>query len=145
MDLFGSLLMCVPGPAAGFRELVVAYGEVMDVRIKRVYDPPGDDGLRILVDRLWPRGLSKERVHADRWLKEVAPSAGLRRWFGHDPDRWEEFKKRYGDELEGQPALSLLLDLAKKEKVTLLFSAKDVEHNHARALLEFLLANKHYE
>jgi len=110
----------------------------MEIRIKRVYASIGDDGLRILVDRLWPRGLSKEQVHADLWLREVAPSTELRKWFGHAPDRWEEFKKRYSCELRENPEVRHLLDLANEGKITLLFSARDIKHNHARALKDFL-------
>ncbi len=110
------------------------------LQIKRIYqeaDPK--DGLRILVDRLWPRGVSKERAHVDRWEKELAPSDELRRWFGHDPERWQEFKSRYGAELEGQG--ELLHELAAKAAngpVTLLYAAKDEEHNNAVVLQELL-------
>jgi len=110
----------------------------MEIRIKRVYASIGGDGLRILVDRLWPRGLSKEQVHADLWLREVAPSTALRKWFGHAPDRWEEFKKRYSCELRENPEVRHLLDLANEGKITLLFSARDIKHNHARALMDYL-------
>lgn len=107
------------------------------VRIKRVYDEPApSDGYRILVDRLWPRGLSKEAVSADEWLKEVGPSTELRRWFGHDPQRFEEFAARYRAELAGSEALALLQERCREhEVVTLLFGAKDAEHNQAVVLL----------
>lgn len=108
------------------------------VKLKRIYDPPSaDDGRRILVDRLWPRGVSKDDARTDEWLKEIAPSAELRKWFGHDPDRWEEFRKRYRDELKGhEELLERLRSEAKKGTVTLLFAAKDAEQNNAVVLKE---------
>jgi uncharacterized protein YeaO (DUF488 family) len=115
---------------------------VVDIKTKRVYaeaDP--NDGSRVLVDRVWPRGLKKERVAADLWLKEVAPSTSLRKWFGHDPAKWEEFKDRYFSELHDQPeAVAKLLEQAEKGHLTLLYSARDTEHNQAVALREYLLA-----
>ncbi len=113
----------------------------MAFKIKRVYEPRSpDDGFRVLVDRLWPRGISKGSGVVDHWLRDVAPSDGLRRWFGHRPDRWEEFKRRYFEELEGKR--HLIVELLRLERehgtVTLLFSAKDVQHNNAVALLEYL-------
>lgn len=113
---------------------------VRDIRIKRVYEAPGDDGRRVLVDRLWPRGLSKERIHADLWGKEAAPSSKLRRWFHRAPDQWEEFRRRYIEELKGSFAVETLLDLAGEGKITLLYASRDVEHNHARVLKEYLLS-----
>ena len=112
-------------------------------RIKRAYDPPAPvDGLRVLVDRLWPRGLSKEAARIDEWLKDIAPSAELRRWFGHDPARWAEFKARYREELktpERSAALERLREAGwRPGSVTLLFAARDVTHNHAAALLDQL-------
>jgi len=110
------------------------------MKIKRIYEEPDPcDGRRILVDRLWPRGLSKERARVDWWLKEIAPSDELRRWFGHDPARWQEFRTRYRSELKGQRALlDELKSLARKEPVTLLYAAKDREHNNAVVLRELL-------
>ena len=110
------------------------------VKIKRIYEEPdAGDGLRLLVDRLWPRGLSKERARVDRWLKEVAPSDELRRWFGHDPAKWQEFRTRYLRELEAQrPFLDEVSDLARKQPVTLLYAARDEEHNNAVVLKELL-------
>ena len=104
--------------------------------MKRVYDPPSpDDGFRVLVDRLWPRGLKRDGAGIDLWLKDIAPSDGLRRWFGHDPTKWAEFQKRYQAELAGNPALNNLLAIIRRERrVTLLFAAKDTEHNNAAAL-----------
>ena len=112
----------------------------MDIRIKRIYeDRAMDDGYRVLVDRLWPRGISKEGAHVDEWLKEVGPSNELRKWFGHEPPKYPEFKKRYAKELHEQPELlKHLRDLAKKQRVTLVYSAKDEEHNQAVVLREVL-------
>ncbi len=114
----------------------------LDIRTKRVYDPPdAGDGFRVLVDRVWPRGLSKEQVRADLWLRNIAPSAPLRKWFGHDPARWEGFKERYFAELDDHPdSINLLLEKAGAGTLTLLFSARDTEHNQAVALKEYLLA-----
>lgn len=111
------------------------------MRLRRVYQPAdADDGLRVLVDRLWPRGLSRERAAVDWWLKEAAPSAELRRWFGHEPARWQEFCRRYRLELqEHEPVLApLRRRLAAGEPVTLLYAARDERHNNAVALAEYL-------
>jgi uncharacterized protein YeaO (DUF488 family) len=110
------------------------------LRLKRVYEAAApDDGTRILVDRLWPRGLSKTEAAVDRWMKEVAPSTELRRWFGHDPERWAEFRRRYADELQAHPnALNEIRELARKGTVTLLFGARDEQHNDAVALRDAL-------
>jgi len=110
------------------------------VRIKRIYDEPAaEDGTRILVDRLWPRGIAKEKARIDEWLKEIAPSDELRKWFGHDPARWDEFQERYRRELEAKTELlDQLQGLAKKGTVTLLFAAKDEEHNNAVVLKKLL-------
>jgi len=112
----------------------------MTVKIKRIYEEPDPkDGLRLLVDRLWPRGLSKEKAHVDRWLKEIAPSDELRHWFGHDPAKWQEFRTRYRGELAAtRPLLDEIAELAHKEPVTLLYAAKDEEHNNAVVLKELL-------
>ena len=111
------------------------------IQIKRAYDPQcPDDGPRFLVDRLWPRGIRKENFQIDGWLKEVAPSDELRRWFGHDPAKWEEFCCRYDAELENNSAAWLpLLDYAREHDITLLYSAHDRECNNAVALRSFLL------
>jgi len=113
----------------------------MNIKTKRVYEKySASDGFRILVDRLWPRGLKKEAAGIDVWMKEVAPSDGLRKWFSHDPERWDEFKKRYFAELSDKPgAVKEIAGRAEKGGVTLLFAAKDEEHNNARALKEYLL------
>jgi uncharacterized protein YeaO (DUF488 family) len=113
-----------------------------DIQTKRVYEPAGPhDGFRVLVDRVWPRGMTKERARADLWLKDAAPSTTLRKWFGHDRSKWEAFKKRYFLELDANPqAVARLLDEAAKGRVTLLFSARDAEYNQAAVLREYLLA-----
>jgi uncharacterized protein YeaO (DUF488 family) len=113
----------------------------MSITIKRVYEPVAkQDGFRILVDRLWPRGLGKEEAHMDLWLKEVGPSTGLRKWFDHDPAKWAEFHKRYRLELKDAPALSDLIGLARKHRrVTLLFGAKDERFNQAAVLKEMIV------
>lgn len=111
------------------------------IRIKRAYDPPADDdGVRVLVDRLWPRGIKKENLALDQWVKELAPSTRLRQWFGHDPARWQEFCQRYAAELPPHTALlDTLRILARKGTLTLVYSAHDETHNNAVALREFLL------
>ena len=108
--------------------------------LKRVYEQPGaEDGLRILVERLWPRGLSKEAAAVDLWVKDVAPSPELRRWFGHDPAKWDEFQKRYRAELEqNQEAVDKLLQECHGKKVTFVYAARDPEHNSALLLKEYL-------
>jgi len=113
----------------------------MKLQIKRAYEPasPGD-GERFLVDRLWPRGVRKEALALSGWFKEVAPSDALRRWFGHDPERWAEFHRRYQVELESRPELlQALRDALKRGPVTLVYSAHDEAHNQAVVLREFLL------
>ena len=115
------------------------------IRIKRVYEPAvKPDGFRILVDRLWPRGIKKEDAHVDVWLKEIAPSNELRKWFNHDPEKWEAFHKRYLAELQLSPATEELLEQAKKHAtVTLVYSAKDELHNQAVVIKEFLETKLH--
>lgn len=110
------------------------------INIKRAYEKPTrDDGQRIFVERLWPRGLSKNHARFDLWLKDLAPSTELRQWFGHDPARWPEFKKRYWAELrQKKDAVHLLKEKSKHGSVTLVYGAKDQEHNSALALKEFL-------
>lgn len=114
----------------------------MPVKAKRIYaEPAKADGTRVLVDRVWPRGVSKEKAAVDRWLKEVAPSTELRKWFGHDPARWEGFKARYFQELDGQgEAIESLVEAARHGTVTLVYAARDTEHNNAVALKEYLEA-----
>jgi len=112
------------------------------VRISRAYDPPGrGDGARVLVDRLWPRGVAKQALALDAWAKDVAPSTRLRQWFGHDPARWAEFRARYFAELDASPAaVDALLARARRGALTLVYAARDPEHNHALALAEYLRA-----
>lgn len=111
---------------------------------KRVYDNPDpEDGARFLVERLWPRGMKKESLHMEGWRKDVAPSDALRRWFGHDPARWDEFRSHYFAELDGRSETwRPLLEAARQGTVTLLYSARDLEHNNAVALKEYL--EKHF-
>jgi uncharacterized protein YeaO (DUF488 family) len=115
---------------------------IMTVGIKRVYEPAEEnDGYRVLVDRLWPRGASKERAAVDLWAKEIAPSDDLRKWFSHDPSRWEEFRKRYRDELSTGDRKKMVKDLvsrAGKGRLTLVYAAKDTTHNNAIVLQEVI-------
>lgn len=113
----------------------------MPVAIKRAYDKPSEnDGVRILVDRIWPRGKSKEALRIDHWMKEVAPSTELRKWFDHDPEKFDIFKEKYKEEIEGQEALQRLKDLTiqHKKQLTLVYGAKDEKHNQAVVLKEIL-------
>ncbi|HEX9037491.1 MAG TPA: DUF488 family protein [Ktedonobacterales bacterium] len=116
------------------------------VQVKRAYDEPAaSDGTRVLVDRLWPRGLSKERAKLDLWLKDVAPSAELRLWYGHEPGRWQEFRRRYLEELRASPAreaLARLRDLVNARMVTLVTAARDSERSDAAVLRETLSAEE---
>jgi uncharacterized protein YeaO (DUF488 family) len=108
--------------------------------VKRVYEAPSkEDGLRVLVDRVWPRGLSKEKARIDHWLKDAGPSTALRKWFGHDPERWREFRRRYRAELAKHPdALDALRSLIRGRRATLLYGARDEAHNQAVVLAELL-------
>lgn len=112
----------------------------MHIRLKRAYDPPEPgDGLRILVDRLWPRGVKKDTAHIDLWLKDVAPSTELRKWFGHDAGKWTEFQARYCQELERNPEpVARIAEQARQGTVTLVYGAKDTEHNDAVVLKTYL-------
>ncbi|MDH3740814.1 MAG: DUF488 family protein [Hyphomicrobiales bacterium] len=112
----------------------------MTIRVKRIYEEPApEDGYRLLVDRLWPRGLSKQNARIDAWMKEIGPSSDLRRWFGHDAERWPEFKARYWAELDARPDLvAEVVSLARAGTVTLLFSARDTGRNQAVALADYL-------
>jgi len=112
----------------------------LDIRLKRIFEPVSlEDGRRILVDRLWPRGVTETRAALDAWMREIAPTDGLRRWFGHDPERWEGFIDRYAQELDNNPrAVEALERLAREGRVTLLYSAKDERHNQAVALEAYL-------
>ena len=115
-----------------------------EIRIKRVYDPAAsDDGARILVDRVWPRGVSKNAAKLTLWLKDIAPTTHLRKWFGHDPSRWAEFRRRYHLELDvNHDAMKQLREILKKQSVTLVYSAHDQEHNQAVALAEYLARHR---
>lgn len=120
---------------------MAARGTRVRLGIKRAHDrAAGGDGRRVLVDRVWPRGISKQALAADAWVKEVAPSEGLRKWFGHDPARWDGFRKRYFQELDDNPdgLEALYRELRGVKHATLLYAARDEEHNNAVALLEYL-------
>jgi uncharacterized protein YeaO (DUF488 family) len=110
------------------------------IKIKRIYDQPSaKDGFRILVDRMWPRGLSKARAKVDLWLREIAPSSELRKWYGHDPEKWGEFKNRYFKEIEKKGGeLDLIINKAREGPVTFLFSSREEKLNNAVALKQFL-------
>lgn len=112
----------------------------IQIKVKRVYeDPARSDGSRVLVDRIWPRGLAKEDAQLDAWLKDIAPSAALRKWFGHEPTKWSTFKRKYFQELDERgDVLERLGEVASKKNLTLLFAAKDCEHNNAVALKEYV-------
>ena len=112
-----------------------------NIRVKRAYEPPsGDDGTRVLIDRLWPRGVKKSAAAIDLWLKDIAPSTALRKWFAHDPERWPEFRRRYEEEVRRQPErLEELRALAGKGPLTLVFAARDEARNDAVVLRDLLL------
>ncbi len=124
------------------RAVVSSMGAPM-LKVKRIYDPPArEDGYRILVDRVWPRGFTRDKAHVDEWRKELGPSDALRKWFGHDPDKWDEFRRRYREELQATGRwvdLMRLAERAQKEDITLVFGAKDAAHNQAIALKEMAL------
>lgn len=115
--------------------------DVISVKLKRVYEAPSpEDGFRILTERLWPRGVTKGRANLDRWLKGVAPSSELRKWFDHDPAKWDSFKERYRQELFGSPYVDELLDIIRThKKVTLVYASKDEEYNSTVLLQSFIL------
>ena len=109
------------------------------IRLKRAYEESSaDDGVRILVERLWPRGLTKTKAALDLWIKDVAPSPNLRKWFGHDPARWKQFRQRYWKELKDNKDVGVLRRKARKGRVTFIYAAHDVQHNGALALKEFI-------
>ena len=112
-----------------------------DIKLKRAYEPPSaGDGTRVLIDRLWPRGISKQKAKLDYWMKDIAPSTELRKWFGHDPKRWDEFRRRYTAELREHPDLiAELRFLARKSPITLVYAAYDESHNDAVVLRDVLL------
>ncbi len=117
-----------------------------NIKLKRAYEPPSeDDGLRILVERLWPRGVKKSEAAIDQWEKEISPSTALRQWFAHDLERWEEFRRRYSDELaEHTDKVAALRDCARRGPVTLVYSAHDTEHNSAVVLRQVLLGRSRH-
>jgi uncharacterized protein YeaO (DUF488 family) len=119
---------------------VTRHAKKLDIRLKRAYQPPSpDDGVRILVDRIWPRGVRKSDAAIDKWVKDIAPSDELRRWFGHDPARWDEFQRRYKAELNKDTGLlNELRDIAKEDALTLVYSAHDEAHNQAVVLRDIL-------
>ena len=111
----------------------------MSISLKRAYEPTAKtDGVRVLVDRLWPRGATKTKANIDLWAKDLAPSTDLRKWFGHDPEKWSEFQKKYRAELKGNPALLEIRALSHQENVTLVYAAKDELHSHALVLKQVL-------
>ena len=116
----------------------------MNIKIKRVYEQPDKkDGERILVDRLWPRGLTKEKAGVDLWLKEIAPSTELRKWFGHDPEKWRSFRRRYETEIRhNDDLIELLKQKAREGTITLIYGARDEKHNEALVLKQFLEKNE---
>jgi uncharacterized protein YeaO (DUF488 family) len=136
-----SHFLIVGGPATGRREARMEKVPAERVRLKRVYEPAADDdGTRVLVERLWPRGVHKEAV--ERWERDVAPSPELRKWYGHDPARWEEFRARYLAELrQREPDVEALRELARAGRLTLVFAARDPEHSSAAVLREVLLGS----
>lgn len=143
----GELVLTAPNdvaPATAFHSEETnsqpTIGEIPMVQIKRAYESPSkQDGARFLVERLWPRGVKKEALRIEAWLKEVAPSTELREWFQHDPAKWTEFRKRYARELENNPqSWQPLLERARRGRVTLIYSAHDTEHNNAVVLKDFL-------
>lgn len=115
------------------------------ITLKRAYDPVSRaDGTRVLVERLWPRGVSKTKLHVEAWLKDVAPSTGLREWFRHDPEKWDEFRRRYRRELDSHPeAWQPIASAARRGRVTLVYSSHDTEHNNAVALRDYLEKRMH--
>ncbi len=117
------------------------------LKLKRIYDAPEhSDGIRVLVDRLWPRGLSRQQARIDYWLKDIAPSSQLRKWYGHDLSRWDEFKRRYFDELAKQTEhIAVLRQLMDRHVATLLYSARSTDHNNAVALAEFLMSKDRHD
>lgn len=133
------------GPFSAHSELNGPFGSqhvgtlIGVIAVRRVYEEPGaEDGARVLVDRLWPRGVRKDALAYDEWIKDVAPSSELRKWYGHDPARFPEFRRRYLAELDGNPAVDQLERLAADDNLTLLTATKDVERSHAAVLAEAL-------
>lgn len=132
--------MSVSRRAGGRAAPPAGRGKRGEILLKRAYDPPSpDDGTRILVDRLWPRGVRRDRLQIEEWIPDLGPSDALRKWFGHDPDRWAEFRRRYLRELSGkEPLLAKVAAYARRGRVTLVFGARDPEHNQAVVIKEFV-------
>lgn len=128
------------GSSARIREGLTTVEKQLDIRTKRVYDEPQpEDGYRVLIDRLWPRGLSRERARLDEWARDLAPSDGLGKWFGHDPERFDEFSQRYRKELRScTDRIDTLRGRAKRGRVTILYGARDKQHNNAVVLAKLL-------
>lgn len=139
--LIGWGIPCVQAERRPLRATLPGPTTMKDIRTKRVYEPANpDDGMRVLVDRVWPRGMTKEQVQASLWLKDIAPSTALRKWFAHDRSKWEAFKSLYFLELQAKSeVVARLLEEAGKGRLTLLFSARDTEYNQAVALREYLV------
>jgi len=137
----GGLAILVGEPVSAVAFAMRPAVRAANVRLKRAYEPPApDDGQRILIDRLWPRGISKAEAGLSQWMKQIAPSAALRTWFNHDPRRWDEFRRRYRGELERNVGeLAELRNLARNGRVTLVYAARDEAHNDAVVLRDFLL------
>jgi len=133
------LLEVARGP--GLESAMTTKISAANVKLKRAYEPPAtEDGTRILVDRLWPRGVTKKRAAIDQWMKDIAPSTELRKWFSHDPARWDEFRRRYAKEVHQNAALlDRLRSLARHGPITLVYSAHDEKHNDAVELRELIL------
>jgi uncharacterized protein YeaO (DUF488 family) len=141
---YSSVARIASSACASLVEDITSVWEAAMIKLKRVYEPPeGADGTRFLVERLWPRGMRREALSLDGWLKDVAPSDALRRWFGHDPSRFQEFHRRYAAELDARPdAWRPILAADSQGTVTLLYSAHDTEHNSAVALRAYLKAHR---
>jgi len=134
-----------PGDSSGYRVIEVGMKGVEMIDLKRAYDPANSaDGTRLLIERLWPRGVKKTSHKIKSWIKDVAPSTELRKWFSHDPAKWKKFRSRYFDELKAKPdAWQPIIDAARHGTVTLIYSSHDTEHNNAVALQEFLERRLH--
>jgi uncharacterized protein YeaO (DUF488 family) len=130
-----------PGGEAAFEEdRAMAGKKKHEIRMSRAYEPPGpDDGCRVLVDRIWPRGIHKEELRLDAWLKDMAPSTALRKWFNHEPDKWDRFKERYFAELDGRPeAVGRLVEMRSAGTLTLVFGSRETRYNNAVAIKDYL-------
>lgn len=151
MSILKHAIFCLNLVLIGFRhffrknkislQIIIIMGDIM-IKTKRAYEPSSeDDGFRILIDRLWPRGISKEKADLNLWMKDIAPSNDLRKWFSHDPEKWKEFQDKYREELKGKKdSISKIKDIEKENStVTLVYSAKDKDHNNAIVLKDILI------